>query len=225
VSTISPEQHRDLISIPLHCLYLERLTAETIVQFDNGTLHLVRRYERRDDEMAEYLYLACGGELVSDIELPVANARRAAWQTADEAGLPRCSGCAPHAGEFPEAQERPGDETMPDVVAASIEQAVDARHAQVGGEWLDALRDELATRALQRGPELLAPILMRHYETLVEQFGRTAVEHALSFELWREVVNTAVEEILEDGPHAQPQTWVYLELREQLSAVLRPAAA
>ena len=240
-------RHAEQMALTLHVLGIASLTSDRLVIEPGDTLHFVARRVVDDDAGGEDVITACGQQLWSDVESPLAEGMRGSWQACEAYQVHSCGACAEHAMEFPEAREKPGDENLPPAIARRLRASVSER---VHGKLSDgiarlaangavfaleaaeaAYEAELTVKLVERahagGDEVLRRVLMRYYDNAVAELAASGStgppSELMTEEDWREMVSNTLVDLDENDHGLVARSELYGELRGVLSERIRRA--
>jgi hypothetical protein len=239
------EPFEELVPMAVHAIGIAPFHCTSIIEDDEGQLHLVRERVPVPDEMGERVHTMCGLGLWNEYATPLALPMRGAWQEPGKYGLSVCGGCAPHAGAFSEAQEPPEAASIPRDLARDFVTAAcsNTQHdlitrmpelcwqdpvavlQEADAKFKEELSTILATQALGHGDELLARVIRRYYDRAKNDLaasGYTApLSELVTLDEWKVAVGNALEDLLEEDAGAVATSYLYSEIRSVLGEKIR----
>ncbi len=241
------EPFEKLVSMAVHALGISSYTCESIIEDNEGQLHLVSETVCFPEELGDEVHTACGLTLWSEYADPLVPAMRGSWQNPERYEVAVCRGCAVHANSFPETREDPEAATMPTTLGAQFSNAArDQTQQDLNDDMGDLCRQDpvavlriaddkfkerlsraLAQGAVDGGDELLKTVIRKYYdydkaaEKLAACGYDGSVASLVTFDEWSAAAGNTLEDLLEEDSGAVAASYLYSELRSLLGEKIR----
>ena len=241
--------YEEVVPKLVHAFDLVPVACERIALDIENRMHLVVGRELDGEDLTEHWRFICGLEIEQDIEDPMALALRGCWKEPEPHLASHCSGCAPHAADYPETDE-PADtyrgarklsdeldalmrqrtlEFVHQRLAELVHETPEEAYNEVGLMYEDAIAHELVERAKAGGEELVRRVTRRYYVHAQTELAECGYDGPLSELIteqdWLRAAENALEDAGEEEGDAISITYLYLELRGVLGSRIRTMRA